>query len=76
MRRLCEFAVTGEEIARQGQSQICVSSPVPASSTFRGEYLDLSRNAFVCVFENESVPLVEEGALIPVGIGPIVTRGA
>lgn len=79
MRRLYGFVVTGEaigEIAKQGQRTIDVSSPVPDSAAFFSAYFDHARNAFVCVFEDDSFSPVAEGALIPVDVGPMVTRVA
>lgn len=79
MRRLYGFVVTGKtigEIARQGRRTIDVSSPVPDSATFFNAYFDHARNAFVCVFEDGSFSPVAEGALIPVDVGPTITRVA
>ena len=79
MRRLYGFVVTGEaigEIARHGKRTIDVSSPVPDSATFFSAHFDHARNAFVCVFEDVSFSPVAEGALIPVDIGPTITRVA
>ena len=79
MRRLYGFVVTGEvigEIARQGQRTIYVASPVPDSATFFSAHFDHARNAFVCVFEDASFSPVAEGALIPVDVGPTITRVA
>jgi hypothetical protein len=79
MRRLYGFVVTGAAIgaiARQGKRTINVSSPVPDSATFFSAYFDHARNAFVCVFEDESFSPVAEGALIPVDIGPTITQVA
>lgn len=76
MRRLYGFVVTGEVIAdfaRSGKRTIQVESPVPESATFFKAYFDHARNAFVCVFEDDSFSSVSEGALIPIDIGPTIT---
>lgn len=76
-RRLYGFVVSGQIIgamARHGKRTIEVSSPVPESATFFTAYFDHARNAFVCIFEDASFDPVAEGGLIPVGIGPTITR--
>ncbi len=73
MRRLYGFIVTGEVIGsfcKRGSRAFKVVGPVPESARFYSAHFDNSRNAFIVVFEDESFPLVPQGAIIPIGIGP------
>lgn len=68
-RRLAGLVVTGECVgmmSRSGDRTITVDSPVPETASFFTSYFDHSRNAYVCVFEDESFDPVAEGAIIPI----------
>lgn len=62
MRKLQGITVTSEAIA-----SLCKTA-VPASAKFSHAYFDSGRNAFVCVFEDESFKDVPEGHYIPVDV--------
>ena len=73
MRRLYAFLVTGEMIAqfcRNGEHAFTVEGPVPDTARFFCAHFDHARNAFVCIFEDDSFDEVAEGEYIPLGIGP------
>ena len=76
MRRLCGFYVSGEVISqfcRNGPRQFSVGSLVPDTAQFFSAYFDQSRSAFVCIFEDETFPLLSDGAFIPIGPGIEIT---
>lgn len=62
-----------EAIARSGTRVLSVESPIPETAKFFTAWFSHERNAFVCVFEHESFSPVADGALIPIGHGPVIT---
>lgn len=78
MRRLLGFVLTGESLGMVARSAgvrtISVESPIPESATFFTAFFCHERNAFVCVFEDESFARVCEGGLIPIVECPTITE--
>lgn len=73
-RKLCGVLVTGEliaEMARSGERRYAVESQLPESAVFHTAYFDQSRNAFVCVFEDDSFPPLDN-ASIPIIDKPVI----
>lgn len=62
MRNLHGVTVTSEAIA-----SLCLNV-MPLSARFLHAYFDYERNAFVCVFEDESFDVVPEGSRIPIDV--------
>jgi hypothetical protein len=62
MRKIEGRTVTAELVADLARRE----NHVPESAIFISAYFDHSRNAFVCLFEDESYQSIPEGAAIPV----------
>lgn len=59
---------------REGFRTIEVGKAIPPSAEFYTAYFSHDRNAFVCVFEDESFGSICDGALIPVDLQPWIVE--